>query len=62
VELSISSYEAVRSAFDRFLVLPGHELPEIEEVLEQHDGYLVVAKRDRRAVALAAATDDRGAS
>jgi hypothetical protein len=62
VEMSIGAYEAVRSAFDRFLVLPGHELPEIEDVIERHDAYLVVAKRHRQAVAIAAATDERDAS
>jgi hypothetical protein len=60
VELTISDYEAVRSTFERFLVVPGHELEEIEDVVERHDGYLVVAKRDDLAMAIAAATDDRG--
>ena len=60
VELTISAYEGVRSGFDRFLVLPGHELEEIEDVVERHDDYLVVAKRDDQAVAIAAVTDDRG--
>jgi hypothetical protein len=59
VELTISEYEEVRSGFERFLVIPGHELEEIEDVIERHEEYLVVAKRDSRAVAIAAATDDR---
>jgi hypothetical protein len=60
VELTISEYEAVRSAFDRFLVVPGHEIGSVEDVVERHDGYLVVVKRDGTAVAIAAVTDDRG--
>lgn len=60
VELTIAAYEKVRSGFDRFLVVPGHELEDIEDVVERHEDYLVVAKRDRQAAALAAATDDRG--
>lgn len=60
VELTISAYEDVRSGFDRFLVIPGHELEDIEDVVERHDDYLVVAKRDDQAVAIAAVTDDRG--
>jgi hypothetical protein len=59
VELTISEYEGVRSGFERFLVVPGHEIEEIEDVVERHDGYLVVAKRDDTAVVIAAATDDR---
>jgi hypothetical protein len=59
VELTIAEYELVRSSFDRFLVIPGHEIENIEDVVESHEGYLVVAKRDGRAVAMAAVTDDR---
>ncbi len=59
VELSISEYEAVRSGFERFLVVPGHELEEIEDVIERHGSYLVVAKRDRVATEIAESTDDR---
>ena len=61
VELTIGAYESVRSEFDRFLLVPGHELEDIEDVVERHEDYLVVAKRAPRAVTLAAATDDRGA-
>jgi hypothetical protein len=28
------------------VVLPGHELPEVERVIEEADGYIVVEKRD----------------
>jgi hypothetical protein len=59
VELTISSYESVRSGFERFLVVPGHELEDIEDIVERHETYLVVAKRDGQAVAIAAVTDDR---
>lgn len=59
VELTIVDYEQVRSGFDRFLVVPGHELPDIERVVERHGDYVVVAKRDGQAVAIAAVTDER---
>lgn len=59
VELAIADYERVRSGFERFLVVPGHELEGIEEVVERHGSYLVVAKRDDQAAAIAYATDDR---
>jgi hypothetical protein len=59
VELTISEYEGVRSGFERFLVVPGHEMEEIEDVVERHQEYLVVAKRESQAVVIAAATDER---
>jgi hypothetical protein len=59
VELTISAYEGVRSGFERFLVMPGHEIGEIEDVVERHGSYLVVAKRDDQAAEMAYATDDR---
>lgn len=37
-------YQRVRANPRRFLVLPGHEKPEIETVVEQTDDYLVVEK------------------
>ena len=59
VELAIGEYEAVRSGFERFLVLPGHEIEAIEDVVERHGSYFVVAKRDDRAAEMAYAGDDR---
>jgi hypothetical protein len=59
VELTIPVYERVRSGFDRFLVVPGHELPDIERVAERHEDYLVVTKVDGQAVLIAAVTDER---
>lgn len=38
-------YVDVRAHPDRFFVLPGHERQEIEDVVEERPGYLVVAKR-----------------
>jgi len=59
VQLTISEYETVRSGFERFLIVPGHQIEEIEEVVERHDAYLVVAKRDDQAAEMAYASDDR---
>ena len=42
--LTLSEYEAV-SEPDRFIVAPGHANPEIEQVVEEHDRYVVVEKR-----------------
>jgi hypothetical protein len=59
VELSIADYEAVRTDFDRFLVVPGHEIDEIDEVVERHSEHLVVVKREPEAKAIAHASDER---
>ncbi len=59
VELTISGYESVRSGFERFLIVPGHQIEEIEDVVERHESYFVVAKRDDAATEMAYATDDR---
>lgn len=59
VEMTVEEYERVRSGFDRFLVLRGHEIESIEDVVERHPQYLVVAKRDGQAKAMAFASDDR---
>jgi hypothetical protein len=59
IELTIAAYESVRSGFERFLVVPGHELEDIEDIVERHETYLVVAKRDGQAVTIAAVTDER---
>lgn len=59
VELSIDAYEAVRSDFDRFLVTPGHEIDEVDLVVERHSNHLVVVKRPGEPREVAAATDER---
>jgi hypothetical protein len=58
LELSVNEYEAVRSDPRSFLVLPGHEQPEVEVVIETRPGYLVVQKLDQAATT-AEETDPR---
>lgn len=58
VELTAAQYEQVRSNPRWFLVLPGHERSEIETVVSEEGGYLVVEKR-AGAGAMAEATDPR---
>jgi hypothetical protein len=59
VEISIGDYEAVRTSFDRFLVVPGHEIEEVDKVVEHHGDYLVVVKRAPVARRMAQASDER---
>jgi hypothetical protein len=58
VSLTPREYERVRSSGRRFVVLPGHEVDQVETVVSQADGYVVVEKRDE-AGRLAEACDPR---
>jgi predicted ThiF/HesA family dinucleotide-utilizing enzyme len=58
--LTIDEYEGVRTDFDRFLVVDGHEIEEVDEVRERHPSHLVVAKRGAQARELARENDERG--
>jgi hypothetical protein len=58
VELSVHEYESVRTNPRHFIVLPGHERPDAEVVIETRPGYLVVEKLDQ-AGAMAEETDPR---
>ena len=44
VPLTIEEYEHVRSQPNRFVVLPGHEDPELELIQTASDRYLIVSK------------------
>ena len=44
VELTNAEYERVRSRATVFVVRPGHERPEIEKVVEEGEGFLLVEK------------------
>ncbi len=59
IELSRSEYERIRSRQTFFVVVPGHELPEIERVVERADRYAIVEKA---AADVSAATAEGGAA
>ena len=59
VRLSTMQYEHVRTSSYRFFVVPGHEVPAIERIVEQHERYLVVEKTGVAGV-LAERADPRG--
>ena len=44
MSLTVEEYEHIRSTGNRFLVRPGHYEPDIEEIVEGNDRFLVVAK------------------
>jgi hypothetical protein len=50
LDISLAEYERVRSAFDRFLLAPGHEIDAIERVAERYPDHIVVVKTGAAAV------------
>jgi hypothetical protein len=58
VRLTLAEYEQVRDEPTHFAVRPGHEIPDVEDVVERHDRYTVVQKTGD-AAALAVETDPR---
>jgi hypothetical protein len=45
ITLRKSEYEAVRSDPRHFATVPGHEIPDVETVVERHEGWVVIEKR-----------------
>lgn len=45
VEVGLGDYERIRANPKRFLMVPGHDLPEFETVVEERPAYVVVEKR-----------------
>lgn len=46
VVMTMAEYERVRAQRDRFALLPGHQTDELEVVVEEHERYVIVDKRD----------------
>ena len=44
LRLTRPGYERIRSDSNSFFVVPGHEIPEIEQIIESTEEYVVVAK------------------
>jgi hypothetical protein len=45
IRLSPQRFLAIESDANRFIVLRGHEIPEVEDIVAERDGFLIVAKR-----------------
>ena len=59
VALTVDEYEAVRASPYRFFVVPGHDVPDVETIVERHQGYHVIEKLPGDPADVAAATDPR---
>ena len=59
IEVPIGTYERVRSDPTLFIVVPGHELPEVEVVAEQQESFTIVCKNKAEGRSVAIRTDPR---
>src|SRR4051794_14412713 len=59
IELDLPTYEGVRNEPTHFVVLPGHEIPDVEDVVERADGFNIVRKNPGGPAELARDTDPR---
>jgi hypothetical protein len=46
VKVPLDDYQRAHEADDHFVILPGHEKPEAERVVEEHEDWVVVEKKD----------------
>jgi hypothetical protein len=58
LELTRAEYERLRRYPTRFAVLPGHQIPGVERVIEEHERFFVVEKLGE-AAAVASGLDPR---
>ena len=59
ISMSHEEYEQLRSDSHQFAVYPGHEMPEVERVVDKRKGYDIVAKNVGVPEAVAEQTDPR---
>jgi hypothetical protein len=59
IEMDPAEYEQVRSDSATFAVVQGHDIPDVEEIVERRKRYDVVRKRAGEAEELAEKTDPR---
>ncbi|MCA1587197.1 MAG: hypothetical protein LC744_00500 [Chloroflexi bacterium] len=46
VRLDLPTYESIRQDARLFFLLPGHDAPDVEDVVDNGDGYVVVRKHE----------------
>ena len=59
IKMGNKEYEALRSDATTFAVVSGHEIPDVEEIVERHKTYDVVRKTGSDPQKMAEATDPR---
>jgi hypothetical protein len=46
VRVTLPTYESIRRNARLFLLVPGHDAPDAEDVVDDGDGYIIVRKHD----------------
>jgi hypothetical protein len=59
IDVPAADYERVRSEPTHFIVVPGHEVADVEDVVEVHQAFHVVRKRKGEPERIARETDPR---
>jgi hypothetical protein len=59
INVPIPEYEQVRADPTAFMVVPGHEIPDVETVVDDRGVYVVLRKQGHEAEQLAVETDPR---
>jgi hypothetical protein len=59
ITMRLEEYEALRRRATRFAIVPGHESPDLERVVEQNDRFAVVEKAPGADAEIAVETDPR---
>jgi predicted ThiF/HesA family dinucleotide-utilizing enzyme len=59
IRLTRAEYEAVRANPRRFAILDGHEIPEVEDIVDRAEGFVVVEKRGKPEAEIVEHTDPR---
>jgi hypothetical protein len=59
ITFTVREYEELRANPDRFVIAPGHESANVEDVVARGDGWHIVRKRAGEPAKLAEATDPR---
>jgi hypothetical protein len=59
LEIGVSDYERVRGDSRHYVIAKGHEIPDVERVIEQTDGYDVVQKDEGAPADLSRELDPR---
>ena len=57
IELQPAVYERVRADPTLFIIVPGHQVTEVEDVTDDRSGYAIVRKRDGEAAEAAEETE-----
>lgn len=60
ITIAVAEYERIRNDATLFVVVPGHELPEVEVVVEEQEAFTVVCKDRAEGREVAISTNPRG--